>query len=275
MADENTPDVEQDSQETDHTESASPWQDDLAAAFEDEGTRTAVDEFLRGKVQPYVTQLEQKTAPNRDADRLYSNFQEDPQGTYIAVTRELFGPEAAQRAIDAINRGEDPEEAVAEQQAEAGNETPEFQVDYDELPPEVREAVEAVNEQRQEAAFERELARVKEDNPEVEFDDELFYPFISAAEGDLDLAAVNYAAWLEKAADKFSPEVPDEISTEAAEAEAERQQEETPPQTLSTKQGGSAGAAPPQQAQGQTLDEAITEWLAEERAKGGDAPVTV
>ena len=38
-----------------------PWANDLSSTFEDESIRTQVDSFLREKVQPYVTQLEQRS----------------------------------------------------------------------------------------------------------------------------------------------------------------------------------------------------------------------
>jgi hypothetical protein len=68
-----------------------PWAKDLAENFEDPATRAAVDEFLRTTVQPHVTKLEQATAPNRDAEKLWNDFRESPVETYLAVSGELFG----------------------------------------------------------------------------------------------------------------------------------------------------------------------------------------
>jgi hypothetical protein len=74
-----------------------PWAEDLNSRFEDEAQRQAVDAFLREKVQPYVTQLEQESRP---ALELYKDLRANPAATYVEITEDLFGEDEA-KAISA------------------------------------------------------------------------------------------------------------------------------------------------------------------------------
>lgn len=249
MADENTPNGEQDS-----TPNPTPWQDDLEAQFSDPTVRSQVDDFLRGKVQPYVTQLEQSSAPNRDAERLWQDFSTKPTETFGAVAVEIFGQEEADKMFAALRESD----ATPDSGAGADPDNPEFAVDEQALPANVREAVEYVNSQRQEEQFKTALDQVKADNPDVNIVEELFYPFISAAEGDWDIAVQTYKTWADKAQDAFGgADIPDEINLD-----------NTPPPTLSPETGTTA---PPQQEKYENLDDAMDAWFAE--TKG--APPTV
>ena len=82
---------------------AGPWQNDINSAFADDPAVVArVDQFMRERYQPRMTQLEQQAAEAATARRLYDAFQEDPQAAYASVTNELYGPEAAGQALSAL-----------------------------------------------------------------------------------------------------------------------------------------------------------------------------
>lgn len=113
-----------------------PWSEDLALIFQDEATRTQVDQFLRSKVQPYTTKLEQDISQYRgqleseefqQAQRLYNDLQTDPQATYQALTREL-APEQADEVIDYLfNNQQTFEAAQPQEEAQQMEVTPEMQ----------------------------------------------------------------------------------------------------------------------------------------------------
>lgn len=89
----------------------SPWRADIEQSFTDPQVRAQVDSFLRGHVQPRVTQLEQQLASASDATELWNAFQSDPAGTYDAIKAQLMEAgvieaEAAQQAADAIQAAE-------------------------------------------------------------------------------------------------------------------------------------------------------------------------
>lgn len=234
-------------------ENPTPWNDDLAQAFTDEAVRAQVDQFLRSTVQPYVTNLEQATQQDRDARRLWEDFNTRPEATFASVARELF-PDNADQLLEVLSgQGGDPE--VPENDPESVD----FAIDEDELPESVREAVQYIQDQKQEQAFQSNLARVKADNPDVSVKDELFYPFISAAEGDFDIAIENYKEFTKEFKEELTA-VPDEITPEP----------ETPP-APPVLNGENAAPTPPVEPQKQTMDEALDDWFAE--IKG--APPTV
>lgn len=235
-----------------------PWDADIQAAFDDPAQREAVSAFMREKYQPYVTKLEQDSAPNRDATRLYESFVEDAPGTFTAVANEIYGPEAAQKMLDALDESPSEPTDTPEEAADA------LGVDLDELPLEARQAIEFVQEQRQEAAYKEAISEVKEDllDDDVELVEDLFHPFVAAADGDFRLAAENYNEWFKRGAEQFGIKVPD--PNEVPDPDV------TPPPTINPKAGGNV-SAPPTQTQGQSLDDALDEFFAENPS----APPTV
>lgn len=222
-----------------------PWASDLEAAFEDEATRGQVDAFLREKIQPRVTELEQATAGNRNAEKLWTDFSERPVETFVTVANELFGDDVTE-AIGNVLRGEGTQEdeqilSDLENEGEAGN-----------LPPEAKEAIEYFQTKRREEAYEAELDRVQKANPDVEIDEGLFHPFIVAAEGDFDVAIEGYKTFAETAKEKYGVNVPspDDVPT-------------PDPPTVVGKETPSASPAPTEP-KNQTLDEALDDFFNEQ-----------
>lgn len=231
--------------------SDTPWAADLETLFEDPAVRGQVDGFVREKIQPYVTQLEQATQVNRDAERLWNDFRETPVDTFGAVAVELFGDEKAEE-LRALLAGETPPEEPPVTPTPDTYE--EFSIDEDELPPHVREAVEYAANKKQQEEWDEAFADVQARNSDVEIVEELFYPFVTAADGDIDEAASSYKAWYEKGKTKFAGiEIdPDDIP-------------DTNPPPVNNPKVDPAPSAPPEKQQ-QTLDEAMDEFFAEQNA---------
>lgn len=224
-----------------------PWSADLEAAFDDPTQRAAVDAFLREKVQPRVTQLEQAQAPNRAAERLYEDFTNSPIDTYYSVTEELFGTEAAE-AVKASLAGDEGSPDVDDDILDDPD------ADLSSLPPEAREAIEYIQDQRQEKAYQAEIDRIQHDKPDLDLDPELFSPFVMAADGDLEVAVENYEAFLSRFGPKAEGEAP------------------PPPEAPPTVGQDRTGATtPPTEKHYDSLDEAMDDYFAETR----EAPPTI
>lgn len=217
-----------------------PWQSDLQQRFPDEDVRGRVDEYVRETVQPYITRLEQDSAEDRYAKKLWDDFTQDPAGTYLAVTREMFGDDAAQEAeqlLDTLgNEGEDVPTGDLESV-----------FDEEDLPPRYRQAVDAWEDQQREDAYYDELDRVAAANEDLGLDDDdsLFHPFVSAAEGDFDLAVEGYRSFLSR----FKP---------AGAGESEQ----APPAIGSDV---AAQTTPPTETAYETLDDALDAMFDEEK----------
>lgn len=227
-----------------------PWAQDLAALFPDEQVRSQVDLFLRGKVQPHVTQLEQQSAPARELwQDLQSEDQAEALGTYIAVAEQLYGEDVAKAVAESLQA------QFAAQQPAVPAEPQQPQ-----LTPEQQQAIDWAQAQQAEQIWKDELARVSALDPnlaalDVATKDQLFAPFVASAGGDFDQALTAYQAWHQTA----YPAQP------AAPAP-------TPPVTLTAE--GAPAAIPPTEPVKQTLDSALDSTLAEMRAARG-APATV
>ncbi len=228
-----------------------PWQKDLEAQFTDETVRNQVNEFLGSKVQPYVTKLEQESAPSRDAQKLWDDFISDPVNTYRSVTEELFGEETSEKITGVLSNatGQEPDAAQAAAQVDAGD------VDAAELPPELREVVEHFQQEKRTKAYGEEFDRVKgsEEFKDVAIDKDLFHPFVVAADGDFDIAAAGYKQWHDQASAKFglNPPSPDQI-------------QDAPPPTIG-QATPSGGNPPPVVKQDQTLDDALDDFFTEQK----------
>lgn len=227
-----------------------PWANDLASMFDDEGIRTQVDSFLREKVQPYVTNLEQRSKPSPEvelATQLYTDLREDPSSTYLAITEELFGEDGAlaiQRALaESFGVGVEDEPAPTQPSGD--------------LDPRVARAVEHIERQQAREAYDNALAEIRVKDPEL--NEELFHPFVVAADGDVETAYQGYKQWHDQAKSQFGSTGEELDVTPAA-----------PPVIGSDVQ---TPAAPPVQKTYSSFDDAMDDFLADMR--GGSAPPVV
>lgn len=193
------------------TQGSGPWAQDLASIFEDEAVRGQVDGFLREKVQPYTTKLEQERAGLADAERLWTDLSTNPLDAYLQLTQELFDPEAAQVVIDALNPGDFDGFEELPQEGE-----------QPQRDPEVEAMLEEHRNSKIEAVYNSELQRVVAANPGVPGLQDNLHPFIAAHEGDFDTALEHYkqiVSGIAPAQTTGTPTAPPVIgSTEAAPA---------------------------------------------------------
>ena len=158
-----------------------PWATDLAALGLDDTGRSAVDQYLRTKVQPHTTKLEQDLAQSAPARELFTDLQEDPEGTFMAVAEQLFegaDPNALRAAL-----GLPPE--VAEPVAPVAAPV----VAEDPLLAEIREERAAAAREKQ---WNESMAPIRAADPTIK--DEIFAPFVVATDADFEAAHEAYKA---------------------------------------------------------------------------------
>lgn len=246
VVDQQPPEVAPDSQ--------SPWANDLQQLFEDEGVRGNVDAFLREKVQPYITKIEQESAADRRAKNLWDQFTEDPYDTFERVAEEIYGEDAREKIRRALSDNNESDEYEPEA-AEDSDDDPVF--DLNDLPREVRELVQRTQEQESQQLFEQEMDQVREYMTEenIPFDEEVFYPFVSANDGDIEDAVEAYQKWVGKAGSTFGLKF-----------DAEPDQVESPAPPPAINSGSRQTAPPPQAEKYSDLGSAVDAWLQEENA---------
>jgi hypothetical protein len=217
-----------------------------------------VDEFLRATVQPYVTKIEQDSAPTRAATRLWDDFTNDPNGTFLGIAEEIYGADEAAK-IRAALAAEEAEVAADPTEVDP------YAVTVDELPPEVREVVEWAQDQKRSSAWDEGMAKVRADHPDLTIKDELFAPFVTVADGDLTLAAEAYrehinALRAEAGAPALDPNVPTPADIPDA------------PVTIGRAQA--SGTTPPVEEVFETTDDALDSLISDMR-HAAKAPTTL
>lgn len=222
----------------------SPWEKDLAF-IEDESIRSQVSDYLGQKVQPYVTNLEQKAKP---AVEFYEDFQADPGSVTLDVIEELYGEGVAKNFAEIVTAefGDDsPNEVTNTEQQQ-----PASQPNED---PRLKRMLDSWEQSENEKEWKTALADLQEQHQDVEIDDLLFRPFAAMTDGDLDQALIGYRQFLSTAKEKFVA------------AEDGDENEVQPPPALGAQGGGTPHPVEPT---GQTLGEAIEGWVGDLRAQG-------
>lgn len=223
---------------------AGPWDQDLRQSFTDPAIQAQVDNFLRSRVQPRMTQLEQQVAQASEAQALYTALNEDPQNTYIEISRAVYGDEyanALQAQVAAEQQAPQQQyEQVQTQQAQG-------------LDPRVEAMVNDYETQQQQAAYDAAKAEFLTNPAYADIKSDLFDPFVGAAE-TWEQAADMYRSWAANAAQAVAPTPP-------------ATQETAPP--VMGNQGGGTSEQPVQQKQ--SLHEAIDDW-ASTRGQNDTAP---
>lgn len=235
--------------------SGGPWQSDLDATFQDPSVKAQVDEFLRSTVQPHVTKLEQSQAETKIASELYSDLQERPGETFLAITSELFGDDLAEKVRSTVVGYYDQDEETDD---ESVTEEPTGKLD-----PRVEALLQERDEAKRMEAYTKELDQLVEatKDAEVPVVAKWFHPFVAAADGDFQAAYAGYKEWYGEVKQSFVPSNETEGQTET----------DTPPATL----GGEVRApvTPPTEKKYTSIDEALDDFIAE--VKSGTAPTTV
>lgn len=239
----------------------SPWGKDVQEMFESPEEQAAIHKWMQEKQQPYITKLEEEGAENRKANNLWNQFAEDPQGTFERVAKELYEDQAG--AIIAAAKGE----AAPTNNQPFTDSDDEPLWDVEDLPKEVQDLINKQKESEIEAAWNAEMNRIEEDfdkDEDVEFDPNLFYPFVAGADGDFDEAATAYKDWYAKSAEKFKVnlELPGGDGNEGEGDEGEGNDD--PPVVVNSKSRQTS--APPQDKKYGSIDAAIDDFLEESNA---------
>lgn len=229
-----------------------PWAQDLALLFEDEATRTRVDQFLRTKIQPHTTKLEQDLAAQRDAAELWTQLTEKPADAYADITQQLLG-DAAQPVLDYI--------AQLQAQPEQPGEAPPFDPMQD---PRIAEIVQDYETRKAETYYDQEFNRIlttavdlTDPDPSVqESKQRLYHMCVNQEGGDFDKALELYRATV-------SPFTQAPAADPAPSA----------PPVLGSEAGGANPSAAPTETKYASLDDAINDFMAEQRAAKQAPPV--
>lgn len=224
-----------------------PWAADLAASFTDATVRASVDQFLRDRVQPYTTQLEQRAAVAQDAQRLWDALAADPQGTYQAITAEMYGAEVAAQIQTTLDGQHAAATAAA---AAAGEPAP--------VDPRVQAAIDYIENKQNAEIYDAELLKLVTAHPDV--DTEIIHDYIALAEGDFEKAYQMYAYRVGQFNAKVGNGAPVVPPADPA----------LPPPVMGAD--GATGATPVTPRR-QSLDEAINDFMGEQRAARVAPPV--
>lgn len=221
----------------------SPWAADLAGIIPDETLRGGVDSYLRTQWQPRVTQLEQQVAASQPAAQLYNDLTETPVETFVAIGTQLFGDEAGPY-LQAMFEAEQAQEAQAAV-VEAGGPP---------MDPRVQALLDREEQAQREAAYAQEIATIRAQDPELQ--DEIFHPFVIAADGDFAQAHQAYQAFVAQARQLYG----------GAPVEA------TPaPHVIGTESAGTT--APPLAPSFSSIDDALNDTMDEINGRKAVTPV--
>jgi hypothetical protein len=247
-----------------------PWAADLRAAFGDDAEGYAkADAYMREKVQPRITQLEQSPA-----QRLYRDLTDPKQVdvTMAALTSQvygedigekfiaLFGEEGAEAAAEVTAAGGTPDEAVAAAEAAKPAElTPEQEWARNKMEQEAKEE----GEQEYDEFLDKVIAE-----PEFKLtpeDKALIHPFMANSD-TVGEAVGKYHAYVEAFSKRHGV-------TPAEHEAADTGQAPPPPPTLGSQ--GAPAATPPTAKRYDTwddIDDALVDYQAEQSAKRAAPP---
>ena len=165
-----------------------PWENDIRSSFTDPEEQERVDNFLRTRVQPRMTQTEQELARARqqyeataEARSLLESFQTNPVETFNGVKQQL------------IDLGYTLEQAEAGAQQAAtdagvGALTPAAS------DPRLDEMYEAWQRDQQLQAYDARIAEIANDPRNADINPNRLHVFVAAADGDFDQALEMYRA---------------------------------------------------------------------------------
>lgn len=232
----------------------SPWAADLAAVVTDDDTRAAVDQYLRSNWQPRMTQFEQQVAEAAPALELVNDFRSDPVATFQAVANEIWSddPQMVARITAAF----------AQEQQPAAPPTP--PADSTPRDPEVEEMLADYQAQQREKAWDDAIVALKAAHPEdPTISGPTLSPFVITADGNFELAYQGYRRFIAELQQAHGLTTPQAEAAAAAQA-AQAATTAPPPPSLGTAE--SSPSTPPVQKRHASLDDALDEFLDEQRS---------
>src|SRR5581483_764495 len=169
----------------------SPWKQDIDSRFTDPETAAAVDQLIRERIQPRVTQLEQQLAGTRDAQNLWERIHADPMGTFNALRDELVAagyPLAEATAAAQATVTEAQTSSPAEPQTQAATAAA-AQED-----PRVAEMYAAWTREQEMKQYDATVAEIVNDPANADINPNRYHTFVAAADGDFNRALEMYRA---------------------------------------------------------------------------------
>lgn len=230
-----------------------PWSADLAGLFPDEAVRGQVDGYLREKVQPRVTKMEQDLAQYRPAHQLYDDFQSSPLDTTLNVVEQLF--EGADLEAVKAALGIAPEAAPA---------TPPVTPAQADTDPRLKPALDDWEAREQQRVWDEQIAPLKAQDARLT--DEILAPFVVGSGGDFEKAFSAYQAHQAQQVEAlkalgWSP--PPEFVAPPA------------PSTLGAGEGAAAAAPPPIAKKYASVSDALDDVMDDLAAQRAAAPATI
>lgn len=241
-----------------------PWSQDLATYFEDESARTTADRFVREKVQPYITRVEQQARGNEQALNLWNNFEADPINTYVQVTHELLGEELANEFLEFAQQklnGQEQQQQPVPTQEEVQQQMA--------LSPEDQAAIEWARSQQVKDYYAEQMSILKakpENQDLLETKDakgnsviEHIHPWVKVAEGDFDRAAALLRGFVQEYGVPQSPipAIPDPPA----------------PNAFGSDTATSQASTTPTEPKQQSINDAIDDFMREDRERRAAPPM--
>lgn len=212
-----------------------------------------MDEYLRTKWQPRMTQFEQQLHEAAPALALVDDFRNDPAATLQAVAAEVWddNPELVAKIVAAFGEPAPPAEPTAPAAARD---------------PEVEEMLTDYQNRQRADAYNASITALKASHPEdTTINNKTLAPFVVSANGNFEAAYAGYQAFVAELRQTTGM-----TQAQAADAVAGFQAPAAPAILGSAAAGG--GAAPPPVAKRySSLDEALDDAIAE--AKEARQPV--
>lgn len=171
-----------------------PWADDLNLLFDDAATRSKVDEYMRTKIQPHTTKLEQDLAGLKDAQRYYTDLQNDPGQTALNIIVERYGADAANEIGEYLNAQAQAQQAAAPPVAQLD---PRVMQQFQEM----QQQIQSFHEAQAESAYDQAMNTAIGANPDIDPKDlAIFVAQTEDADGlvDFDQGVANYRAFAAK-----------------------------------------------------------------------------
>jgi hypothetical protein len=257
---------------------ASPWEADIRAHFVDPAQQIAVDNFMRARVQPRMTQLEQQYAETQQARDLLDSFGKDPVGTFNDVRNQLI--ELGYPVGEATQMAQAAKDDAAAQNAAAAA-APPAPAGPTPLDPRVEAMLADYEERRQLETYDQQIAQIVNDPRNADINPNRYHLYVSATGGDFEQALDLYRADVAQILTDYGIDPSQSTAAQAdAASQLATQGASAAPPVMGAGAGGAGSTMPTQadyRAQGMSPQEALHKSIEDAAANmlrpGGAPPI--